>query len=173
MGSKLNSKEVEVRIRSTNEIEDLEKSKIKKLVEEGGQVCMKTFDKIWNNDTIIATIQINGTIVSCGALKIPNKEYKERLFSSEKASSPLNSTNYKYELGWLVTSEPFRKKGLCSRIIDDLLGEYCEHNLYATVREYNSEMQNILLKRGFSISGNKYKSEKGEYYLSLYVQEKQ
>lgn len=156
-------------ISEANAIPD-KKSAIKELVEKGGQVCMDHFNSRWRENSIIATIWSEEKLVSCGALKIPDSNYKQRLFKERaKANFPYETINY--ELGWMVTEEAYRGRGFCNNIVKMLLqcDEIKEQPLYATTRQDKLSMQNILKCNGFYESGDPFKSKCGDYDLILLV----
>ena len=156
-------------ISEANAIPD-KKLAIKELVEKGGQVCMNHFDSRWRENPIIATIWSEEKLVSCGALKIPTSEYKRKIFM-ERAKSDYPYDHIQYELGWIVTDETYRGRGLCRNIVKTLLqcDEIKEEPLYATTRQDNYSMQNILKCNGFYESGDSFKSKCGDYDLILLV----
>jgi hypothetical protein len=136
---------------------------IKKTVLAAGQVNMQAFDRLVLNDPILIIYPNETDIKAVGALKKPNIPYRSNVF--EKANSLKDPNYYKYELGWVVSLE----KGN-GRKITELLSSYTT-NIYATTRDDNIQMKKILSSVGFVKSGSSYKSERGDYYISLYINE--
>lgn len=147
------------------------KDSIKELIKKGGQVNMDYFDAGWGRNPIVATIWSDEKLVACGALKVPDPIYKQRLFV-ERAKTADPFENIKYELGWIVTDEAYRGRGFCINIIKMLLnykGTETEETFYATSRLDNLSIQKILKCQGFRESGEPFKSKRGDYKLILYV----
>jgi len=94
-------------------------------------------------------------------LKIPNDEYKEKVFTKSKTNE--NSKDYTFELGWIVSL----KSGYGNKLVE-ILSTYTT-NVYATVRQQNKIMKHLLEKFGFTISGNSYKSDRNNYDIELYI----
>lgn len=147
-----------------------EKENIKALVKSGKEVNINYFDIIWDNGSIIATINKDDKLIGCGALKNPikTKENNHTKNVFNQAKSQLNFDNFKYELGWLVTEQDYRGRGLCSAIVEKLLEYNGDKPIYATVRQQNFSMRKILEFFDFCISGEPYQGN-GDYKVLLYV----
>ena len=105
-------------------------------------------------------------IEAIGALKIPNKSYKEKVFLKSKAK--LNPNSFDYELGWIVSLTNGQGIG---KAVTKYLAEY-KPKIYATVREKNEKMHHIMRTNSFQQIGLSYDSERGDYKNMLYIKEK-
>lgn len=153
--------------------DDIEK--FRSLLEKGGQVEMKYFNSSLSKKPILAMIYDKNEVAAIGALKRERSGYAKKKF--EDAKSQLNSQEYDTELGWIVTEEKHRKRGLCDSVVKKLLDYFKEQRvggkLFATVREDNNKMRHILAKNGFKQEGEAFDSKRGLYKLCLYVYEPQ
>ena len=156
-------------------ITDYDIEKFRSLLEKGGQVEMKYFSSSLSKKPILAMIYDKNEVAAIGALKRERSEYAEKKF--EDAKSQLNSQEYDTELGWIVTEEKHRKRGLCDSVVKKLLDYFKEQRvgekLFATVREVNNGMRRILEKNGFKKEGEPFDSKRGDYKICLYVYEPQ
>lgn len=145
---------------SNTELETFEK-----LVSAGGEVSLAGLrQRIQSAEKLIF---INdGECVAIGAIKNPNAAYKASVF---KKSNATEQSKYKHELGWFYVSSIARGKGygrvLMEEIKELLAGTAC----FATTRENNAPMHHLFRQFGFSRLGQPYKSDNGDYSLTLYV----
>lgn len=148
-----------------------EKDLFKKLVADKGQVDMKSLNKLIGN-SILLFIPDTLNLEAVGALKIPNDNYKKKVF--EKAQLKLDKNvkldpcDFQYEIGWIVSKK--KGQGLGKKVVEILLNCQPKKN-YATVRKDNGAMIHILEEYGFKKHGNPYDSERGDYKIVLYVKE--
>lgn len=145
---------------SSAELETFER-----LVSAGGEVSLVGLrQRILSAEKLIF---INdGECVAIGAIKNPNAEYKARIFKKSNATEP---NKYQYELGWFYVSSIARGKGYGRALMEEskelLAGTAC----FATTRESNIAMHHLFRSFGFSKLGKPYKSDNGDYFLTLYV----
>jgi len=93
-------------------------------------------------------------LVGVAALKTPNENYKNRVFV--KAGVEHLSGQFQTELGWAVTREAFRGRGIGSRLIEILLNQEQNARIFATTASENIPMQRILTRFGFTKTGHPY-----------------
>ncbi|WP_277372333.1 GNAT family N-acetyltransferase [Pseudomonas sp. AA-38] len=104
--------------------------------------------------------------VAVGAIKNPNAAYKAGVF---KKSNAAEQNKYRYELGWLYVSNAARGKGYGRALMEVIKELLAEKPCFATTREDNASMHYLFSQFGFSRLGQPYKSEHGDYLLTLYV----
>ena len=153
-------------IKNATEFSTKEKSKFKEIVLSMGEVSEKTFDGLMAKNPVILFYPNTNEIEAVGALKIPNKSYKSKVF--EYSKTEFHSTDFDYELGWIVSLK--QKKGI-GKLITKVLSEF-KPKIYSTVRTENIGMNKIMNSLGFKKVGNEYKSERGDYYNFLYLKTK-
>lgn len=105
----------------------------------------------------------NINLVGTAALKCPDEDYKKDKF--KRAGVAEQSDNYNLEFGWACTEEKYRRKGIGSGLIQQILNCEGSQCIYATTKERNNKMQNILEEKGFKKIGNHFLSSKGHYLL--------
>lgn len=169
-------KNEDLSIELTRSLSVAELKQVKELVREGGQVKLgSSFDLLISKGPLMALVKDKGQIVAIGGLKIPNEEYKKKIF--EESKSDLDSNNYSFELGWIYTVEEYRRKHLCESIIALLLSRIEDTvKVYATTREKNSEyIQKALHKFGFVKKGYPFPSDrsdrKEDYNVCVFVRD--
>ena len=143
---------------------DFSKSEVerfKNIVINAGEVTEVTFDGLLEKDPILLFIPNPIKIQAVGALKIPNDEYKVKVFTKSKTTE--NSMDYQFELGWVVSLTSGNGKKLV-----EILSQITP-NIYATVRCKNNKMKHILEKFRFAKSGQSYKSDINNYEIELYL----
>lgn len=150
-------------IKNANEFSTNEKKEFKKIVLSIGEVAEYTFDGLMEKNPILLFYPNTIEIEAIGALKIPHKIYKNKVFA--KSQSQYNSTEFYYELGWIVSLK--QKEGI-GKFITKVLSEFSP-TMYSTVRIKNIGMTKILESLGFMKTGIKYKSEREDYYNNLYL----
>ena len=141
-----------------------EQNRIFDLVKGGGQVNPDTLIRGLRNCQIIGVAKSNDTIVSVGALKNPNESYRQDVLT--KAGIPEKDWgNYVYEYGYAITDEEYRRRGLSTTILAQLLNA---SNVFATVRSKNSAERKILGKYNFVAVGKTYDSSDRTDKIVLY-----
>ncbi|WP_196888773.1 hypothetical protein [Aureivirga sp. CE67] len=136
---------------------------IKKTVLKAGEVNISHFDNLIYKNPILILYPNPKTPKAVGALKIPNTTYRNKVFN--KANTSKNPEKFKYELGWIVSLEVGNGK-----IITKILSEFKPY-IYATVRDENKKMINILEQLNFKKIGKSYQSERDDYLIGLYIKE--
>ena len=150
-------------IKTATEFSTEEKNKFKEIVLSMGEVSENTFDGLMEKNPIILFYPNTNDIEAVGALKIPNESYKTKVFKYSKTE--LDSTDFEYELGWIVSLKS--KRGI-GKFITKILSEF-KPKMYSTVRAENIGMNKIMNSLGFEKTGTEYKSERGDYTNYLYI----
>ncbi len=110
--------------------------------------------------------KIDGKVAGVGAIKIKTKSD----FSNEKAGLPKQSSDFKWELGYLYTTPHHAGKGITKNIARMLLDEVGHENLMASTEiSANPAMVKILEQLGFRFYGNPWKSNIHNNYLGLFL----
>lgn len=154
----------ELKIKFPSECSTDEKRKFKELVKIGGQV--KLTEKNFECAHKVCFIENTGDFMAVGAIKKPQKSYKDTIFC--KACAKNDSANYEYELGWIVVSKKCQGKGLAKKIIQTLMKELGNENCYATTQISNKAMDYLLTNNKFEKLGSPYLNEDETYYLQIY-----
>ena len=139
----------------------------KQLVLEGGEVQSQGLLGRIKLAHRLIFIELNGECVSVGALKCPNKNYKNKIF--QKSGVPDSEWDYQYELGYLYTSPKSRGNGVGSFLMQSVCKALNGSSCFATTREDNGVMHHLFEKYSFSRLGSAYRSGQGDYYLGLFV----
>ncbi|MBV7469315.1 GNAT family N-acetyltransferase [Aeromonas sp. sif0611] len=136
-----------------------------RLVAAGGEVTLAGLrQRIQRAEKLIF---INdGECVAIGAIKNPNAAYKARVF---KKSNATEQSKYQHELGWLYVSSAARGKGYGRALMEEIKELLAGTACFATTRENNEPMHHLFSHFGFSRLGQSYKSDNGNYSLTLYV----
>ncbi len=115
---------------------------------------------------LICFAKIGNKVVGTGGIKIK----MELTFSEQKANLPELNEQFEWELGYLYTSERYRRKGIISQIVSHLIEKHGEGNLMATTEvKENPAMVKTLEKNGFLRNGSTWKSKIHGNDLGLYL----
>lgn len=150
-------------LKPANQFSAAELDTFKKIVLQADQVKAETFDKLIAKNPQLLFYPNTIEPESVAALKIPNPEYKKKIF--QQAQSKHDPNDFEYEMGWLVCLKP--GEGIGQKVAS-FLAEKTDQ-IYASTRSDNQKMIHILEKIGFKKSGKDYPSERGGYELSLYI----
>lgn len=150
--------ELNFEIKKTKDCTSSEINSFYELVKRAGQVdLIGLFDRIKNTE-LLAFCYHKRHLVGISSIKIPNRNYKKRIFS--EAGIQNKEQEYKFELGYSFTEENFRGKQIGFHLSNKLIKELSDITIFATTA--NPGMKKILKKIGFIEIGNTYK---GKYNL--------
>jgi ribosomal protein S18 acetylase RimI-like enzyme len=133
---------------------DLPKREIesfKSIVLDAGEVSANSFDGLVLKNPMLCYYPSISNIKAVGALKVPNRTYKKRMFATAGYEEIIE--HYDYELGWIVCIEEHRGQGI-GRKVTELLCSVKNMGIYATVREKNTAMLGILKDLNFQKLGD-------------------
>jgi hypothetical protein len=147
--------------KEANDFSENEIILFKKILIKAGEVSEYSFTGLIEKNPKILILGNTEKIDGIGALKIPNKAYKEKVFAL--SNSKKDSSEYNFELGWVVSLS----SGNGNKIVE-LITDF-EKNIYATVREKNEIMIHLLKKYGFQQAGFSFKSNRGNYQIVLFT----
>lgn len=133
------------------------------IVVEGGQVMVSGLEDRIKAADILSFCENENEIVGVASIKKPNKSYKKDIF--RKANVEKLADNYTFEIGYAVTKEAHRRKGISEQLIKTLIGNSTSKSFFATTK--NVCMRKLLEKIGFAQLGDNYKNDKDET-LTLY-----
>jgi len=113
----------------------------------------------------------NEEIISVGVIKNPRDTYVENTY--DKASVEMANNVKYYEYGYAGTAAEYRRQGLSSDILRQLLDTMNKpmtppYRLFATVREKNEAEQSLLKNHSFKQVGKDYLNASKDYNLKLY-----
>lgn len=151
-------------LKKANDFTSNEIDFFKSILLSAKEVTEKTFPGLIEKNPDILILGNLKKPSGIGALKIPNKNYKDKIFKLSKSNSNPNSFNH--ELGWVVSLE----EGNGNTIVKTLSN--LQQYIYATVRQDNEKMIHLLKKYGFQQEGFPYKSNRGNYNLLLFTKKK-
>lgn len=149
--------------KDAKDFSDIDIDIFKTILIKAGEVSEATFEGLIEKNPKILILGEKENPSGIGALKIPNKDYKKKVFRLSKSNE--NSDKYSFELGWIVSLA----SGNGNKIMK-LLSSF-EDKLYTTVREENNKMIHLIKKYGFQQTGVSYKSSRGNYKLLLFIKQ--
>jgi predicted GNAT family N-acyltransferase len=123
---------------------------VQSLIAEGGEVDRTRLETLLKSCHWIALIEREGQLVCTAAIKPARKTYMARI--SRKSGYTLDAGTFVGEFGYVVTDPPYRRQGLAAKISKNVL-EATKGNLYATTRDDNPGIQEILRRNGLTKVG--------------------
>ena len=115
---------------------------------------------------MIASADVNGHMVGAVVLKVPNAQYRQRVF--EKAGVPELERNYRLEVGYAFVAPGHRASGVSVRLLGAMRNQM-PAQVFATTREQNTAINTLLQFAGFRVTGEPYASDRGTYNLLLWT----
>ncbi len=158
-------KKMDATVKKPSECTPAELDEFEKLVVAGGEVASHGLRK--RIEQAAALVFINeGSCIAVGAIKKPNKGYKDGVFL--KAGVADKSKEFSYELGWLYVKPEARGNGLGHSLMQAVIKYLGNSSCYATTRENNGSMHHLFSQYDFYRLGKVYPSN-NSYSLVLYA----
>ncbi len=133
------------------------------IVVEGNQVDMHRLLNRIKAAYFLSFCELNNEVIGIASIKNPSMKYKKKTF--KKANVEEFADNFDYEIGYAVTKETHRRKGISMQLIKSLMGKSTSKSFYATTK--NDGMRHLLEKIGFERLGGNYTNDNNET-LTLY-----
>jgi len=159
--------ELNVTLKAPGACSPAELAAFRNLVVQGDEVdpnCLE--DRIERANTL-AFGNCNGSLVAVAAVKCQELGYRKGIF--EKAGIGDLTGNYPYELGWIFVAPDFRDRKFSVALVEKSLSSFSAENVYSTSKTANTPMHRTLLKFGFSVAGDPWRSIRGPYDLAMYL----
>ena len=158
-------KKMDAAVKKPSECTIAELDEFEKMVIAGGEVTPHGLRQRIEKAAVLVFIN-DGGCLAIGAIKKPNKGYKDGVFS--KAGVADKSKEFSYELGWLYVKPEARGNGLGHSLMRAVIKYLGDSGCYATTRENNASMHHLFSQYNFYRLGNAYPSDNG-YSLVLYA----
>ncbi|MEN0612458.1 hypothetical protein [Klebsiella grimontii] len=117
--------------------------------------------------------EVTNKLAAAGSLKstAKNLPYYHNILGRYKAAlrQEFNTSDYPFDLGYIVTDSDFRKCGHCNMIIDSLLELVKDCGILATTQ--NQSIKNKLEIRGFKSQGAKWLATDNGF-INLYLRQR-
>lgn len=155
-----------IKIKKPLEFNNKEIEKFYQLVLKGGEDNPIGLNDRIKNAELLGFYYIGDEIAGIAALKNPNPNYKIRIFKDAGLSK--DSEKYIFELGYAYTLKKFRKRGVCSSLIKELIEKAPSKKIFATTKVSNPNMNKINLRMGLKKSGRPFIGMEEEIQLYLY-----
>jgi ribosomal protein S18 acetylase RimI-like enzyme len=142
-------------------------AEFEKLVRAGGEVAGAGLSaRIANAQSLVCHFD-DDRLVAIAAIKNPAASYRAKL--TKQTGYDLNLEQFRYELGWVYALPEHQGKGLSKNLMEACLLAAGSDGVFATTRENNERMQEILKRYKFVEVGTRYKSGHGNVWLNLFV----
>lgn len=115
---------------------------------------------------------ITNKLAAAGSLKstVKNLPYYHNIFGNKAAlRQEFSTSDYPFDLGYIVTDSDFRKSGNCNMIIDSLLELGKDCGILVTTQ--NQSIKNKLEIRGFKSQGAKWLATDNGF-INLYLRQR-
>lgn len=118
----------------------------------GGQIPIKPEVLLKNikNAEYLAFCFEGKFLTGIAAIKNPQQFYKVKI--GEKTENPDFVQDFHYEIGYCVTLPLYRGKGVCTLLVQELMKQMPNTNLWASTRTY--PMKKLFITEGFELAGN-------------------
>ena len=147
--------ELNFEIKETKDCSSVEINDFFELAKKAEQVdLVGLLDRI-KKSQLLAFCRSKSQLVGISAIKVPNNNYKKRIFRKAGIENDVN--DYKFEPGYSYTEEKFRGKQISFDLNKELVKELSDNSIFATTA--NPAMKRILNKIGFTEIGNAYKGK--------------
>ena len=118
--------------------------------------------RIKKSKILVFNYNNNNELRGIGALKIPSKNYINKIFNLAGISH-LNK-DYHLEIGYLYVDRKYRQKGISKSITENIVLFSQDNNIFAVVRTDNKPAKKNLFNYGFRKSGINYKGRENLYF---------
>lgn len=148
---------MEVIIKQPCEISQEELNQIVNLINQGSQIQgdAEEIKARINNSVFVSFIIDDGEIICTATLKNPAESYRKKVFDAAKFESHLSE--YKHELGYIVTASGREGEKLCQKLLSAFFPLIAKYKMFATTRK--ESMIHILGKFDFLPVGVKYNTD--------------
>ncbi len=137
----------------------------KNRVIEGGEVIQNGLEMRIDDAHLLGFCFEGNTLVGIAALKRPNDGYRDDVFA--KAKSSYDAASFNREVGWAFTDDRYRKRGVCSKILRELMEASKDQDVFATSRVTNQGVHKMLGSLGFIQGGSAYQGRNEKILLFL------
>ena len=155
-----------IRVEPSSAYTPEELEQIAELIAQGGEVNMSLVHQNLSRSPMIASADVNGHMVGAVVLKVPNAQYRQRVFV--KAGVPEQERNYNLEVGYAFVAPGHRASGVSVRLLGAMRNRM-PAQVFATTREQNTAINTLLRFAGFRVTGRPYASDRGTYNLLLWT----
>lgn len=125
-----------------------------KVVASGDQVNNELLEDGIRQAQLLAFYYEDKDLAATVAIKTARQTYINRIF--EEAGQAEKAKQYQFELGWAVTLKKYGSQGIAPKLIETLLNEYNNQDLFATTGVDHTKMEQILESNGFQKLGIPY-----------------
>ncbi|MCF6321940.1 MAG: GNAT family N-acetyltransferase [Rhizobiaceae bacterium] len=146
-----------------------ELNKFVALVESGDEVIDGLICRVKTRGERLVFLYQSGVLAGTAAIKQPYEDYRSRVFN--KAKTSLQPEDFSLELGWIVVSSEFRRKGYAGMLIKESMMVIGGKKTFATTRKDNEAIHHYLKSHKFSLCGEPYRSENREEHIVLFVRQ--
>jgi hypothetical protein len=146
------------------ECSDAQLQQFHELVIAGGQVQADGLAERILSAALLAFAYSGEAIAGIASVKEQKRSYGTSIFL--KAKVPWLAENYLFEIGYAVTNEGFRRRGISRDLINALISHKPGTRFYATTK--NAGMRDLLTRSGFKKTGNSWQNVNDET-LDLYT----
>jgi len=133
------------------------------LVIEGNQVSRNGLMKRIKAADFLSFCELDNKVIGVASIKNPDNNYKKSTFKSANVEELADK--FDYEIGYAVTKETHRRRGISEQLIKSLINNSTTKSFYATTK--NDGMRSLLEKVGFSKLGDDFLNDNNET-LTLY-----
>jgi GNAT superfamily N-acetyltransferase len=134
------------------------------LVISGKQVQAEGLPERIKAAALLGFAYVDGKLAGTASVKNQKRSYVTGIFL--KAKVPRLAENFDHEIGYAVTHEEYRRRGISRDLIQHLVAQKPGAKFYATTK--NDDMRGLLEKSGYERTGRPYLNPSNET-LDLFI----
>lgn len=141
-----------------------------RLVRQGGEVDAHSLPRLVDRALALGFAFRADDLVAVGGVKRPNAGHRARVFAS--AGVAMDPGKFEFELGWVYVIPDARDQHVSTRLVEALMQNIGEAQVYATSRVNNDRMHALFARLEFAPVGEPYPSKLNEPNIQLFVRER-
>ena len=138
-----------------------------RFVRQGEQVTSEGLETRIAEAAWLGFALFNRRVVGVAAIKNPQPNYQFKVFSA--AEVPARIREFTLEFGWVFILPEYRSLGIATSLLQELLAKVSADGIFATTGSENRHMHQTLLRSGFQVVGQPFKSTRKETTNFLWV----
>lgn len=160
-----------IHVQNPSELTNKEVNQINDFILSCG-ACITTQKRNIRNSYACVILKKDDEVIGYCAVKQPNNTRKYKIAMSIGLSTAYLCNNFHYELGHICIHKDYRKQGLASAIVNQMMLYFDQKQFFLTTKSDNLAIIKIAKSLGCKKLGNTYKSERSQREIAVYSNDK-